>query len=53
MRYSSITKIAHVVDNRYSVKRNGVAFMFNVPNYPMDLIRNEVRNLRKCVDSEK
>ena len=31
MVHSTITKIAHVVDTRYCVKRNGPDMMFNVP----------------------
>ena len=53
MKYSDLTKISHVVDKRCYVKRKGSDFMFNVPNYPMDLIRKDASKLRKNVNSEK
>ena len=53
MTYSDLTKMSHVVDKRYYVKRNGSDFMSNAPNYPMDLIRKDVSKLRKDVNSEK
>ena len=52
MTPSILTKISHVVDKRYYVKLNGVDHMLNVHNYPMSLIRNDVANLRKEVDSD-
>ena len=39
MGCSAITKIAHVVDKSYNIKRNGPCMMFNVPNHPMCLTR--------------
>ena len=52
MAHSTLTKIAHVAEKTHHVKRKGVDYMFNVPNYPMCLISNNVANLRKEVNSQ-
>ena len=43
------SKLAHVVDNRCSVKRKGRTYFFHVPNYPMNLMRNDA----KCASKKK
>ena len=53
MTCSALTKFAHVVDNKHCVKPNGVDHVLNVPNYPMDLIKNDMANLRKEVNCDE
>ena len=47
MACSDIKKIAHVVERKYFVNRKGKQLMFNAPNYPMCLIRNDAFSLEK------
>lgn len=45
MLYSQISKIAHVVERKHSVKHNGLEYFFNAPNYPIDLIRKDASSM--------
>ena len=39
MQYSELTKIAHTVNRRFSIKKHGIDLLFNEQNYTMKLIK--------------
>ena len=45
--------MACVADKRYSVKRKGMNFIFNIPNYLIDLSWIKVLAFRKKVNTEE
>ena len=46
MRYSDIYKIVYVVENRYVIKRKGIDYFYNAPNFPMAVNEIEATSLR-------
>ena len=44
---SDVKKIDHVVERKYFVNRKGKQLMFNAPNCPMRMIRNDAFSLEK------
>ena len=49
MPLSEVSKLTHVVERRTHIKRKGKTLFFNVPNYPMALIRQDANALPKEV----
>ena len=51
MACSDMTKIAHAAHREFFIKRKGKAMLFNAPNYPINLTRNDASSLRSDCDS--
>ena len=47
MRHSDSCKTVHAVDCNHNIKLNGAYLLFNVPNYPMSLIKKDADAARK------
>ena len=41
MKYSSITKIAYIVEKCIFIRKNNTRYFYNVPNYLIDLVRKK------------
>ena len=41
MRYDEISKIAHAVERSVCMKKKGISYFYNVPNYSINLVRKD------------
>ena len=54
MQFFDIVEISHTVENIFFINRNDINYFHNVPNYPIDLVRNDgtpsgtAKNLKEC-----
>ena len=46
VRHSDIYKIAHVVENRHVIKRKGIDYFYNAPNFSIAVNEIEATSLR-------
>ena len=45
--YKTISTIAHIVEKKYTMQKKNTLLYFNVPNYPMSLIKIDSESVSK------